>query len=53
LVLKGHKLDYFFSLSYVEQLFIYTAMMKERETEQQKLEVVIKSIASIFGLKGA
>lgn len=52
LVLKGHKLDYFFSLSYMEQLFVYTAMMKEKEIERQKLEVIIKSVASMLGLKG-
>lgn len=52
LVLKGHKLDYFFSLSNFERLFVYTAMIKEKEHEQQKLEVIIKSLASILGLKG-
>lgn len=52
LVLKGHKIDYFFSLSYLEKLFVYSAMIKEKESEQQKLEVIIKSLASILGLKG-
>ena len=52
LVLKVHKIDYFFSLSYLEKLFVYSAMIKEKESEQQKLEVIIKSLASILGLKG-
>lgn len=52
LVLRGHKLDYFFSLSYLEKLFVYSAMIKEKEFEQQKLEIIIKSLASILGLKG-
>ena len=52
LVLKGHKIDYFFSLSYLEKLFVYSAMIKDKESEQQKLEVIIKSLASILGLKG-
>lgn len=36
----------------MEQLFVYTAMMKEKEIERQKLEVIIKSVASMLGLKG-
>ena len=36
LVLKGHKIDYFFSLSYLEKLFVYSAMIKEKESEQQQ-----------------
>lgn len=52
LVLRGHKLDYFFSLSYLEKLFVYSAMIKEKEFEQQKLDMILKTLASILGLKG-
>lgn len=36
LVLKGHKIDYFFSLSYLEKLFVYSAMIKEKKNPNSK-----------------
>ena len=38
LLLKGHTLEYFFNMSYLDKLFAYTAMRKQQEIEAQKIE---------------
>ena len=53
--MKGHKLDYFFSLSSQEQVFAYQSMLMEREfkvRQQTKfLQAMTTTIAGIFGAK--
>nr|DAE61092.1 MAG TPA: hypothetical protein [Caudoviricetes sp.]DAO66760.1 MAG TPA: hypothetical protein [Caudoviricetes sp.] len=38
MLLKGHTLEYFFNMSYLDKLFAYTAMRKQQEIEAQKIE---------------
>nr|DAZ61603.1 MAG TPA: hypothetical protein [Caudoviricetes sp.] len=38
MLLKGHTLEYFFNMSYLDKLFAYTAMRKHQEFEVRKME---------------
>ena len=38
LLIKGHTLEYFFNMSYLDKLFAYTAMRKQQEIEVRKME---------------